>query len=103
MSAENFGRYLKYWRNGDRSNYRYSQFNKTFNQYGQSQILVDFKKRQFQPRKEIRDMIASTYFYMQDEYNINLSDAQSNLMIAWDKMYRPNEWECDRNRQIERI
>jgi len=24
-------------------------------------------------------------------------------MTAWDNMYPPNEWECDRNRQIERI
>ena len=69
--------------NGDRSNYRYSQFTKTFNQYGQCKTAVDFKQRQFQPSKEIRGVIARTYFYMQDKCNINLSDAQSKLMAKW--------------------
>ena len=97
MPAENFGRHLQCWRNGgrkeckkdvifntikgdlhnlqpsidevngDRSNYRYSQFTKTFNQYGQCKTAVDFKQRQFQPSKEIRGVIARTYFYMQDK------------------------------------
>ena len=131
MPAENFGRHLQCWRNGgrkeckkdvifntikgdlhnlqpsidevsgDRSNYCYYQFTKTFNQYGQCQTAVDFKQRQFQPREEIRGVIARTYFYMQDKYNINLSDAQSKLMTAWDNAYLPNE--CERNKQIERI
>ena len=49
--------------NGDRSNYRYSQFTKEINQCGQCQSAVDFKSRQFQPREEIRGVIA----YMQDK------------------------------------
>ena len=133
MPAENFGRHLQCWRNGgrkeckkdvtfntikgdlhnlqpsidevngDRSNYRYSQFTKTFNQYGQCKTAVDFKQRQFQPREEIRGVIARTYFYMQDKYNFNLSDSHNKLMTAWDNAYPPNERECERNKQIERI
>lgn len=133
MPAENFGRHLQCWRNGgrneckkdakfnamegdlhnlqpaigevngDRSNYRYSQFTKEFTQYGQCQSAVDFKERKFQPRDEIRGMIARTYFYMRDKYNINLSDSDHKLMTAWNEMYPPEKWECDRNRQIEQI
>ena len=133
MPAENFGRHLQCWRNGgrkeckkdltfnmmegdlhnlqpaigevngDRSNYRYSQFTKEFTQYGQCQTAVDFKERKFQPRDEIRGMIARTYFYMRDTYNINLSDSDHKLMTAWNEMYPPEGWECDRNRQIEKI
>ena len=133
MPAENFGRHLQCWRNGgrkeckkdvtfnamegdlhnlqpaigevngDRSNYRYSQFTKEFTQYGQCQSAVDFKNRKFQPRDEIRGMIARTYFYMRDTYNINLSDSESKLMTAWNEMYPPEGWECERNKQIERI
>ena len=133
MPAENFGRHLQCWRdggrkeckkdatfnamegdlhnlqpaigevNGDRSNYRYSQFTKEFTQYGQCQSAVDFKERKFQPRDEIRGMIARTYFYMQDKYNINLSNSDHKLMTAWNEMYPPEKWECDRNRQIEKI
>jgi len=87
--------------NGDRSNYRYSQFIKTFNLSCQTD--VDFKQRQFQPREEIRGVIARTYFYMQDKYNINLSDSESKLMTAWNEMYPPEKWECERNKKIEQI
>ena len=133
MPAENFGRHLQCWReggrkeckkdptfnamegdlhnlqpaigevNGDRSNYRYSQFTKEFNQYGQCQSAVDFKARIFQPRQQIRGVIARTYFYMRNKYNINLSDSDNKLMAAWNEMYPPEQWECDRNRQIEKI
>ena len=78
--------------NGDHSYFRYSQFTKRLNQYGQ-----------FQNREEIRGMIVQTYFYMQDKCNINLSDAQSKLMTTWDKTYSSDEWECERNKQIEQI
>jgi endonuclease I len=133
MPAENFGRHLQCWRdggrkackkdatfnlmegdmhnlqpaigevNGDRSNYRYSQFTNQFNQYGQCQSAVDFKARQFQPRDEIRGIIARTHFYMSDKYNINLSDSERKLMTAWNKMYPPEQWECKRNQQIKQI
>ncbi|OCG58593.1 endonuclease [Gilliamella sp. Nev3-1] len=133
MPAENFGRHLQCWRdggrkackkdatfnlmegdmhnlqpaigeiNGDRSNYRYSQSTNQFNQYGQCQSAVDFKYRQFQPRDEIRGIIARTHFYMSDKYNINLSDSERKLMTAWNKMYPSEQWECKRNQQIKQI
>ncbi|MCX8688896.1 endonuclease [Gilliamella sp. B2973] len=133
MPAENFGRHLQCWRNGgrkeckkdvtfnemegdlhnlqpsigevngDRSNYRYSQFTNAFTQYGQCKSAVDFQTRKFQPREEIRGIIARTYFYMSDKYNINLSDSEHKLMTAWNKTYPPDNWECNRNKLIEQI
>lgn len=133
MPAENFGRHLQCWRdggrkackkditfnkmagdmhnlqpaigevNGDRSNYRYSQFTNQFNQYGQCQSAVDFKARKFQPRDEIRGIIARTYLYMSDKYKINLSNQEEKLMTAWDKMFPPKKWECERNQLIAKI
>lgn len=133
MPAENFGRHLSCWQNGgrkackkdilfnqmegdmhnlqpsigeingDRSNYRYSQFTREFHQYGQCKTAVDFKQRKFQPRDEIRGIIARTYFYMSDKYQINLSKQEQQLMAAWDKLYPPTKWECDRNRLITNI
>lgn len=131
MPAENFGRHLQCWKeggrknckkdatfnqmegdmhnlqpsigevNGDRSNYGYTLFTQTFNQYGQCQTAVDFKARRFQPRDEIRGVIARTYFYMSDKYKINLSKQDKQLMSAWDKMYPPSKWECTRNQLIQ--
>lgn len=133
MPAENFGRHLRCWQdggrknckkdaafnrmegdmhnlqpaigevNGDRSNYSYSLFTKTFNQYGLCQSAVDFKTRSFQPREQIRGTIARTYFYMSKQYHINLSKQDQRLMAAWDKMYPPNSWECDRNQIVKKI
>ncbi|MWN30856.1 endonuclease [Gilliamella sp. Pra-s60] len=133
MPAENFGRHLTCWQeggrkackkdatfnqiegdmhnlqpaigevNGDRSNYRYSQFTKEFNQYGQCKSAVDFKARIFQPRNEIRGMIARTYLYMSDKYKINLSNQEKKLMMAWNQMYAPENWECERNVHIAKV
>ena len=89
--------------NGDRSNYGFSQFTKQFNQYGQCQSAVDFKNKRFQPRDSVRGVIARTYFYMSEQYNIRLSKQDKQLMTAWDKTYPPSEWECQRNLIIEKI
>lgn len=133
LPAENFGRHLLCWRKGgrkeckkdvvfnqmegdihnlqpsigeinnDRSNYQYSQFTKEFFQYGLCKSAVDFKGRRFQPREEIRGVIARTYFYMSDKYKINLSSSDYKLMTAWNKMYPPKKWECQRNKLIKQI
>ena len=133
MPAENFGRNLQCWQNGgrknckkdktfnqmegdmhnlqpaigevngDRSNYQYSLFTKKFTQYGKCQTAVDFKLRQFQPRDEIRGIIARTYFYMSDKYHITLSKQNKQLMLAWDKLHPPERWECERNKLIAKI
>lgn len=89
--------------NGDRSNYSYSLFTKTYHQYGQCAAVTDFKNRQFQPRDVIRGIIARTYFYMSDRYGIGLSKQDTKLMQAWNKMYPPQAWECKRNQLIKRI
>lgn len=133
MPAENFGRNLQCWKNGgrkncksdatfnqiegdmhnlqpaigevngDRSNYSYSLFTKTYTQYGQCPTAVDFKTRQFQPRDEIRGMIARTYLYMSNQYHIPLSKQNQQLMSAWNKMYAPSIWECQRNQLIKKV
>lgn len=127
MPAHNFGRQLKCWQeggrkncakndafnlmegdmhnlqpsigevNGDRANYGYSQWTDKFNQYGQCNVVVDFKNRQFQPRPEIRGVIARTYLYMSKKYAIRLSRQDAQLMNAWNKSYPPDQWECQRN------
>lgn len=89
--------------NGDRSNYGYSLFTKTYQQYGQCPAATDFKHRQFQPRDGIRGMIARTYLYMSKHYDIRLSRQDTKLMHAWDTLYPPQRWECTRNQLIKRI
>ena len=86
--------------NGDRSNYRFSQWNGTPNQYGQCQMLVDFKGRKVQPSPSSRGAIARTYLYMNQTYNFKISSQQLNLFKAWNNSYPVDKSECQRDTVI---
>ncbi|RLV61391.1 deoxyribonuclease [Parashewanella curva] len=86
--------------NGDRSNFRFSQWNGRPNQYGQCQMLVDFKGRKVQPPSETRGQIARTYLYMQKQYGFRLAKQQLRLFQAWDNSYPVTRFECQRDNAI---
>ncbi|GGP48749.1 deoxyribonuclease [Shewanella saliphila] len=86
--------------NGDRSNYRFSDWNGTANQYGQCDMIVDFKGRKVQPPARARGQIARTYLYMQQTYGLQISSSQQKLFNAWDKMFPVKVTECQRDSLI---
>ncbi len=86
--------------NGDRSNYRFSQWNGKPRQYGRCRVLVDFKGRKVQPPPASRGAIARTYLYMSQAYNFTLSKQQLNLFKAWNNSYPVNKFECQREKVI---
>ncbi|WP_133405713.1 endonuclease [Parashewanella tropica] len=86
--------------NGDRNNYRFSQWNGRPNQYGQCQMLVDFKGRKVQPPSETRGQIARTYLYMQKQYGFRLAKQQLRLFQAWNTSYPVTRFECQRDTLI---
>ena len=86
--------------NGDRSNYRFSDWNGKPDQYGQCEMVVDFKQRKAQPPIASRGSIARSYLYMQQRYAMPLSPSQLKLYSAWNKIHPTNAWECERNRRI---
>ncbi|MCW3171877.1 endonuclease [Shewanella subflava] len=86
--------------NGDRSNFRFSQWNGKADQYGQCKMIVDFKGRKVQPPAKSRGAIARTYFYMQQSYKLQISSSQRQLFQAWDKMYPVDKNECKRDKLI---
>ena len=89
--------------NGDRSNYRFSDWNAKTTQYGQCKIAVDFKQKQVQPPKASRGMIARAYLYMYQEYKLKLSKREKKMYTAWTRQYPPSDWECKRNNLIASI
>ncbi|GAA3526179.1 endonuclease [Zobellella aerophila] len=89
--------------NGDRSNYRFSEWNGRPNQYGRCQMLVDFKGRKVQPPAQSRGTIARTYLYMQQQYKLNIAKQQLRLFEAWNRMHPPTDWECERNHRINEL
>ncbi len=89
--------------NADRSNYRFGEFTKRFNQYGRCEFATDFKGRKVQPRQEIKGMIGRTYLYMASHYGLQLAKEEEKLMKAWNQLNPPSEWECKRNQLIAKI
>ncbi|MBV7297822.1 deoxyribonuclease I [Enterovibrio sp. NIFS-20-8] len=89
--------------NGDRSNFRFSQWNGPDGAYyGRCEAKVNFKQRVFEPPAQSRGAIARTYKYMHERYDLRLASAQKKLMDAWDKTYPVTAWECERDRRIAR-
>ena len=88
--------------NGDRSNYRFGVLPSTAAQHGACPVKVDFKQKVFEPAPKVRGDIARIYFYMADKYNLNLSRAQQQLLIAWHKQDPVTEQERELNQRIAR-
>ena len=88
--------------NGDRSNYHFSDWNGKA-MYGQCEMAVDFKHRQAQPPERARGLIARTYLYMADEYNISITKQQQRLYEAWNNIYPPQKDECTWNRVVAKV
>jgi deoxyribonuclease-1 len=56
----------------------------------------------FEPRDEVKGMVARTTFYMSDRYSLSLSRQQQQLFMAWDKSYPVTAWEVERDKRISR-
>ncbi|GAB0172669.1 endonuclease [Helicobacter trogontum] len=91
--------------NADRSNFRYAEAPKSivYNQYGNCRVYTDFKAKRFYPAHYSKGLIARTYLYMSETYNIRLSDQERKLMEAWDKTYPKDEYEEARDNAIAQI
>lgn len=90
--------------NGDRANYKFVEnlANAKFT-YGQCQMRIDSKKEMAEPPESSRGMIARSYLYMHNAYDIALSKEQLNQFIRWDEQYAPSKIECRRNELIKKV
>jgi deoxyribonuclease-1 len=89
--------------NGDRSNYRFSEWNGKAYQYGSCDMLVDFKAKKVQPSAISKGQISRTYLYMSQRYNLKLSKQDTKLFNAWNTLYNITDWECKRNELIKQV
>jgi len=88
--------------NAMRSNYNFQMLPNVESDFGRCEVKVD--KRKVEPPARARGQIARTYQYMEKAYpRYKMSQQQSKLMNAWDKMYPVNSWECTRAKRIEAI
>ncbi len=89
--------------NKRRSYYRFSEWNAPKGSFGRCPMTVDSSFRQVQPPEYTRGLIARTYLYMAEKYNIKLSNQQYRMYQVWDKRYEPNRFECLRAAFIEQV
>ena len=89
--------------NGDRANYRYSEWNAKPDQYGKCEMVVNFQARRVQPPPHSRGAIARTYFYMQERYKLAIAEQQLKLFEVWNKKYPVTPWECQRDDAIAKM
>lgn len=89
--------------NGDRSNFRFGMIEGEPRAYGQCDFEVNFKLRRAEPKDDRRGDVARVYFYMRDQYGLQISRQQTQLFTAWDKLDPPDAWECERDRRISRL
>src|SRR5690606_27281162 len=86
--------------NGDRSNYRFGMLEGEPRVYGQCDFEVDFKLRRAEPKDDRRGDVARIYFYMRDQYGLQISRQQNQLFTAWSKLDPPDAWEGSRDGRL---
>lgn len=80
--------------NGLRSNYEYQILSSS--KYDSGKCQIKFGDKAFEPRPEVRGLLARASLYMEWAYEgvYNLSDARRKFFQAWDKMHPISEDEC---------
>ena len=85
--------------NALRSNYNFTMLPSEKSSFGSCEMKINNRKAE--PPVSARGRIARTYLYMEETYSrYKMSRQQHQLMIAWDKMYPVNKWECQRAKRI---
>lgn len=86
--------------NADRSYYRFALLPDSPPQHGACPFRVDFGQRKAEPPVSARGLIARTYFYMHDRYDLRMSRQQEQLMMAWAQAHPVTDWERTRQERI---
>jgi deoxyribonuclease-1 len=88
--------------NALRSNYNFTMLPDTKSSFGSCAMKINNRKAE--PPEIARGRISRTYLYMETTYQqYSMSKQQKQLMVAWDKMYPVDKWECTRAKKITRL
>lgn len=88
--------------NAARQNYNFTMLPDVKSDFGSCDMRIEGRK--VQPPEQARGRIARTYLYFENAYTrYNMSNAQRNLMKAWDKQYPVTPDECEIGRRIESV
>ncbi|QQF52654.1 endonuclease [Campylobacter fetus] len=88
--------------NAARSTYKFAQNLPQIGQFGKCEFEINFDKKEVYPSERIRGMIARSYLYMNQKYDLNLDKNELALMQKWSNKYPPSRWEIKRNKLIKK-
>jgi deoxyribonuclease-1 len=86
--------------NGDRANFAFAELPHVPPQHGSCPVRIDFRRKLAQPRAEIRGDIARIYFYMADQYQLQLDHGQQQLLLKWHQADPVDAREIQLNQRI---
>lgn len=89
--------------NADRSNYRFGMVSGHRNMYGACRSRTDFKHHIFEPRDEVKGLVARVTFYMYDRYDLRMAEREQKILMAWDRKFPVSDWERRRDQRAARI
>ena len=88
--------------NALRSNYNFTMLPNKKSSFGICEMKINNRKAE--PPESARGRVARTYLYIQQTYSrYKMSQQQQQLMMAWDKMYPVDKWECERASRIAKL
>ncbi|MDW6002317.1 endonuclease [Vibrio mangrovi] len=88
--------------NADRSDYRFANLVGEPREYGQCDFEVNFEQDLVEPADDIKGDIARTYLYMVETHSAVISSDMLTMMLHWNLLDPVSDWECERNRRIEK-
>lgn len=89
--------------NSKRSNYRPGVLKNKKQASRVCKILIDKKRKVFEPDDDIKGFIARTYLLMEQRYHLSLTDNEKELFHQWDVLYPKSQWEIRRQILIDQI
>lgn len=80
--------------NGDRSNRRFGLVDDELRVYGSCDFEIDYETDLVEPKPSIRGDVARIWFYIDQLYDIELSESELLMFEKWDELDPVSDWEC---------
>ena len=86
-----------------RQDYSFAEIPGEKREFGQCDMEISSETDTAEPAPEIRGIIARTYLYMNDAYQLHLGPEEIELFLAWHRKYPPTPMELERDAIIRNL
>lgn len=86
-----------------RQDYSFGEIPGEKREFGRCDMEISSETDTAEPAPEIRGIIARTYLYMNDAYELQLRPEEIRLFLTWHRKYPPNSLERERDTLIRKL